>query len=87
MQAILRRRTQWMHERAIVEEPRRITSQANLWADIGSRPEKGGLMEVKRQAEMLGLSLRQVEVPAGWRETSSLWEGDGGDPLVLASSC
>ena len=72
MEAIIRRRTQWLYTEGRVEEPRRVTSAANLWADIGSRPERGGLREVQRQAAMLGLPFRELSVPASWRDTSSL---------------
>ena len=72
MQQILRRRTEWMAAAGVAETARRVTSAANLWADIGSRPEKGGLAEVARQAALLGLRFREVAVPTGWRDTSGL---------------
>jgi hypothetical protein len=68
MQRMLHRRTLWMHERGIVEQTRRIASAANLWADIGSRPEKGGVAEVERQARALGFDFVRVGMPAGWRQ-------------------
>jgi hypothetical protein len=67
MQRMLAARTSWMHERGVAEEVRRISSAANLWADIGSRPEKGGLAEVERQARALGYDFVRVGVPGGWR--------------------
>jgi hypothetical protein len=67
MQQMLHRRTAWMHERGVLEQSRRITSAANLWADIGSRPEKGGIEEVERQARRLGFGFVRVGVPGGWR--------------------
>ena len=76
MQAILARRTHWMHAAGVLEEPRRISSEANLWADLGSRPEKGGVEEVERQARALGMDFVRVDVPARWRDTSRL-RGDG----------
>ena len=76
MQAILARRTHWMHAAGVLEEPRRISSEANLWADLGSRPEKGGVEEVERQARALGMEFVRVDVPARWRDTSRL-RGDG----------
>jgi hypothetical protein len=68
MQRMLAARTSWMHERGVAEEVRRISSAANLWADIGSRPEKGGLAEVERQARALGYDFVRVGVPGGWRD-------------------
>ena len=66
-----------MRTRQIVEEPRRITSAANVWADVGSRPEKGGAVEVERQAREMGFSVRHVAVPPrGWRSTSGLQEAE-----------
>ena len=83
MQAILARRTAWLHAEGRVEQPRRVTSAANLWADLGSRPEKGGVAAVEQQAAALGLGFRRVELPAAWRDTAGLllaepsWEGGG----------
>ena len=77
MEAIVRRRTQWLFAEGRIEEPRRVTSAANLWADIGSRPERGGLREVERQAAMLGLRFTELAVPPSWRDTSAL---SGADP-------
>jgi hypothetical protein len=84
MQAMLARRTAWLHERGGAEVSRRITSKANVWADVGSRPELGGLAEVQRQAEAMGFSFEQLAVPAAWRDTAGLladepgWGGGGG---------
>ena len=55
-------------QRGMAEAVRRVTSQANLWADLGSR---GELMEVVRQAEALDLVVREVEVPVAWRDTAA----------------
>ena len=66
MQRIESRRSKWMLDRGIVEEVRRITSKANLWADIGSRPERGGWEEVARQARRLGFEAVRVPLPEGW---------------------
>ena len=72
MQRVVARRTQWMHDAGVVEATRRVTSASNLWADIASRPEKGGLPEVARQAALCGLQFCEVPVPAEWRDTSGL---------------
>ena len=72
MQVMLAERSRWMMLRGIMEEPRRITSENNVWADVGSRPEKGGLAEVERQARALGLRFREVAVPPLWRDTAAL---------------
>jgi hypothetical protein len=42
MQAMLARRGVWLHERGLLEVPRRISSKANVWADVGSRPAGAG---------------------------------------------
>ena len=72
MQAVARRRTMWLCEAGVVELPRRVTTVANLWADIGSRPELGGWAEVARQAAALGCEVERVHIPAGWRDTEGL---------------
>ena len=72
MQAILRRRTAWMHERGLLETVQRITSKANVWADVGSRPEKGGAEAVEAAAVAAGYRFRRVQLPAGWRDTGGL---------------
>ena len=69
-QLITARRTAWLHATGRMEYSRRITTHANLWADIGSRPEYGGVSEVARQAAMLGLRSRVLPVP--WRDTTAL---------------
>ena len=72
MQAIIARRSEWMLECGVLEQTRRISSKANVWADVGSRPELGGAGEVVRMAASAGLTLRMLDVPAGWRDTSGL---------------
>ena len=72
MAAITARRTHYLFDRGTVEAVRRVTSEANLWADIGSRPEKGGWMEVERQAAAMGLGFARVELSEAWRDTSAL---------------
>lgn len=72
MQAVARRRTCWMQAEGRVEVARRITSKANLWADIGSRPELGGWREVARQAAALGYPAELIAVPQGWRDIEGL---------------
>ena len=72
MQAIVARRTQWLFDRGSVELARRITSAANVWADVGARPELGGVDEVRRQAEAMGFGFVQLAVPQQWRSTHSL---------------
>ena len=72
MQAMVARRTAWMHERGVIESPRRIASKANVWADVGSRPELGGCEAVREMVEGLGLHYVRLPVPDGWRGTDSL---------------
>ena len=76
MQAIVRRRTEWMFTHGVREEARRIASEANVWADVGSRPEKGGWRAVAQQAHELGLSFVRLAVPADWRDTDALRRAD-----------
>ena len=57
-------RLQWMEERSILEAAERVTTGANLWADLGSRKRAN---EVVRQAQALGLRVRVVEAPPEWR--------------------
>ena len=72
MQAMLARRGQWLHARGLLEVPRRISSAANVWADVGSRPELGGVAAVRAMAAELGLGFCEVEVPGEWRDTRGL---------------
>jgi hypothetical protein len=82
MQELTARRTQFLFEHEVVEQSRRITSKANLWADLGSRRQ---LAAVLQQAERLGLSARRVAVPCAWRDTTELCDialaDHGGPPL------
>ena len=60
-------RLQWMEQRGILEAAERVTTDANLWADHGSRLRAS---EVDRQAQLLGLRFRVVEAPPEWRGAS-----------------
>jgi hypothetical protein len=60
-------RLQWMEHRGILEAAERITTGANLWADLGSRLQAS---EVVRQAQALGLRVRVVEAPPEWRRAT-----------------
>ena len=65
MAAVIRRRTHWLLEHAVVEAAERITSANNVWADWGSRGRVG---DVCAAAARLGLVATRVEIPAGWRD-------------------
>ena len=65
MAAVIRRRTQWLLEHAVVEAAERITSANNVWADWGSR---GRVRDVCAAAERLGMAATRVEIPADWRD-------------------
>ena len=65
MQTFCGARVEWLIANRVAEAAERITSAANLWADLGSR---GKLAEMLAQAHALGLSTRRVPVPPGWRE-------------------
>ena len=70
MQQIVAARTRWLMEQGIAEAARRITTEANLWADWGSR---GQLERVLAQAEQLQLPWRRCAVPEAWRGVLA-WE-------------
>ena len=54
----------------ILEKSRRITSKANLWADLGSREQMAAAVQ---QAAACGLrGTREVAVHPEWRDTSAL---------------
>ena len=72
MQAIVARRSLWMHGQERSEAVRRITSSANVWADVGSRPELGGMAGLEAMARAAGYSFRRVDVPTAWRCTAGL---------------
>jgi hypothetical protein len=72
MQTLCRARVDWLIANRVAEAAERITSKANLWADLGSR---GKLAEMLEQAKMLGLSTRRVQIPPGWRELLRPKEG------------
>ena len=70
MQAIVARRTEYLFEVEILEESWRITSKANIWADLGSR---GQMAAAVRQTAACGLrGTREVAVGQEWRDTSAL---------------
>ena len=69
MQAMVAARSAWMRQRGVFESAERISTHANLWADLGSRQAVG---EVVRQAALLGLSTRHVPAPPEWRATEQL---------------
>ena len=68
MQAVLQRRCQWLREHGLLESARRVASKANVWADVGSRPELGGWRAVQRMAESMGRRFQRVCVPDEWLE-------------------
>ena len=63
-QRLVSNRLQWMQQRGVSESAERITSKANLWADLLSR---GQTDVVLRQASELGLDYERVEFYEGWR--------------------
>ena len=64
MQQLTIERVAWLLEHEVSEACERITSKANLWADLGSRARVGELMA---QAARLRLRVRRVEAPSSWR--------------------
>ena len=77
MQALCGARSAWLLHHGVAEAVERITSKANLWADLGSR---GRLASMLEQARSLGLRPRRVDVPAEWRDMLAAGAvGTGGD--------
>ena len=72
MQRLLARRAVWMRGWGGVEASRRITSAANVWADVGSRPEKGGWRAVQAMAAAAGCGFVLLGAPPSWRDTADL---------------
>ena len=77
MQRLVERRSGWLLQSGVLEAAERITSKANLWADLGSR---GCIADVLDQAAALGLSSRQIFPELGWRffygDCSEWMDGD-----------
>ena len=63
MAHLVERRSEWLLENGCLESVHRITSKANLWADMGSRGETGGVL---LQALALGYKPRRVYVEEKW---------------------
>ena len=63
MQRFTAERVTWLLQRGVSEASARVTSAANLWADLGSRDRIGDVMI---QAMALGLRPRRVAVPEQW---------------------
>ena len=81
MQWLTAERVSWMLGSGVMEATERITSKANLWADMGSRARVSEMLE---QAERLGLRPRRVAEPADWRRllteaAAAAAAGGGGD--------
>ena len=87
MQAFTADRAAWMLVHGVAESAERVTSAANLWADMLSRGHVAG---VEQQAAHLGLSPRRVPVPADWRHAVAVAaharEGHAGDLRPCAPS-
>jgi hypothetical protein len=77
MQAVLARRTRWLFETERVEYVERVTSKGNVWADLGSRPELGGMAALEQRATAAGFGFRRLEVDAAWRDTTRLVAAEG----------
>ena len=66
LQALVSARIDALAARGLREAAERVGSRSNLWADLGSRPSKGGIAAVKTQAEALGWRFRRVSTVPGW---------------------
>ena len=60
---------EWMAAHGVREAAERISTHANLWADWGSR---GRWAEVELQAMQMGLPVRLLEPPVGWRSAAGM---------------
>ena len=82
MQQLVAARLEWMLAGGVREAAERVSSAANLWADLGSR---GHFAEVEIQAAALGLRTRWLPQPPQWAAADGLLltEG-GGSPSQLA---
>lgn len=69
MQELTSARVEWMAARGVREAAERISTHANLWADWGSR---GRWAEVEAQAKQMGLPVRLLEPPEGWRSAAGM---------------
>ena len=69
LQHITQRRTLWLFDNDVVETAHRVTTSANVWADLGSR---GAVDDVLCRAAAMGLRPCRVSVPPPWRDTSAL---------------
>ena len=67
MQAMVTRRTEWLFEVGALEVSRRVTSKANVWADVGSRPELGGAPAVACFAGLTARALQWIRSEIGLR--------------------
>ena len=74
MQAMVAARSAWMRERGVFESAERITTDRNLWADLGSRM---AVAEVERQAALFDMRVRHVQPLPAWRSTTALRCGEG----------
>ena len=77
MQELTAARLSWMLAHGVREQPARVTSKNNLWADFGSRGRWHALAE---QADALGLTLRWVE-PNAWPADELLAVREDGEHL------
>ena len=68
-------RCEWLLQHGHEEVAARISSESNLWADLGSRAV---VDEAERQAAGLGLAVRRVEVAADWLALVQSLAGVGG---------
>ena len=68
-------RCEWLLLHGYEEVAARISSESNLWADLGSR---AAVDEAERQAASLGLSVRRVEVAPDWLALGQSLAGVGG---------
>ena len=68
-------RCEWLMQHGHEEVAARISSESNLWADLGSRD---AVDEAERQAADIGLAVRRIEVPARWLDLGQSLASFGG---------
>ena len=74
MQQLVQRRVAFLRECGAFSSMARVGTRQNKWADLLSR--SGGEAEFLRQVAALGLTARRCSVPAAWRSTVELLQGE-----------
>ena len=74
MQQLVQRRVAFLRACGAFSSMARVGTRQNKWADLLSR--SGGEAEFLQQVAALGLTARRCSVPAAWRSTVELLQGE-----------